>query len=174
MKLRNKRGFTLIELLVVVLIIGLLAAVALPQYNRAVKKAQGREVLLAIDAINKGVRSYYLTNSTYEGLAYKPDILDVQIPTLKYFKYVNPGVSGGSSYEFKGFFKPGAPESLSLDIWHPTNPRFTISVDWKENGRAHCPDSGQDRIACQEFFDCHMKDVQVGTDDTTTSRCYIN
>ena len=50
---KAKRGFTLIELLVVVLIIAILAAIALPQYNKAVRKSRLAEVFQTIDAINQ-------------------------------------------------------------------------------------------------------------------------
>ena len=57
-----KRGFTLIELLVVVLIIGILASVALPQYQKAVRKARLSEVTTGFTAISKGIDMYLLEN----------------------------------------------------------------------------------------------------------------
>ncbi|MBR2082263.1 MAG: prepilin-type N-terminal cleavage/methylation domain-containing protein [Elusimicrobiaceae bacterium] len=63
--LQHKQAFTLIEILVVVLIIGILAAVAVPQYRIAVAKTRYTELMAVVDALSKAEEIYYLANGKY-------------------------------------------------------------------------------------------------------------
>ena len=61
----EKFGFTLIELLVVVLIVGILASISLPLYQRAVRKAQMTQVFVYLDSLAKAQEVYYMANGQY-------------------------------------------------------------------------------------------------------------
>ena len=60
-----KKAFTLIELLVVVLIIGILAAIALPQYQKAVERSQSAQAITMLRSVYQAAEEYYLANGTW-------------------------------------------------------------------------------------------------------------
>ena len=70
-------AFTLIELLVVVLIIGILAAVALPQYQKTVEKSKATQVMALLKSLGNAQESYRLANGEY---ATSFDELSVDVP----------------------------------------------------------------------------------------------
>jgi len=71
-----RKGFTLIELLVVVLIIGIVAAVALPQYQNAVNKSKAAQAYIALKALAGAQERYFLETGDY---AARFDQLDVSM-----------------------------------------------------------------------------------------------
>src|SRR3712207_1597948 len=68
-RMADERGFTLIELLVVILIIGILAAIALPAFLNQREKAQDTEAKSAVRTAQTALETYYTDNQSYNIVA---------------------------------------------------------------------------------------------------------
>ena len=96
--MKNKNGFTLIEMLVVVLIIGILAGVALPQYNKAVAKSRFAEAFANLKTIAQAdevCRMGKGGNNSNCGI----DELDIEIPGK-----IVENTCGGPAIETENFY----------------------------------------------------------------------
>ena len=127
-----KKGFTLIELLVVVLIIGILSAVALPQYQKAVKKAKAAEVWTVARAILDSQDRYRMeTGSWAESL----ENLDVEIPEMKNWEIREEiSFAGGD---------PATGESVGIHF----DPKFEVKDFFTYSYWTHI--DGSKRVSCQ-------------------------
>lgn len=82
-KKKGNEGFTLIELLVVIIIVGVLAAIALPSFLNQIGKARGSEAKSNLGVVNRAQQAYRLENSTF---ATAISSLDAKIDG-KYYTY---------------------------------------------------------------------------------------
>ncbi len=96
--MNNKKAFTLIELLVVVLIIGILAAVALPQYQRATEKSRATQILVTGRAMVNALDRYYEENASYPTAI---EELDTTYTCPVGYACAVGGVNGGTSGKFQ-------------------------------------------------------------------------
>ena len=121
MTYKHKRGFTLIELLVVVLIIGILAAVALPQYNKAVEKSRAAQGIALVRALGQAAAAYYLANGTSPNSLGQ---LDVELSTEQKNKYMCSSIASSCDKEEWGVALYNSVDDLSGIVAWRTSGRY--------------------------------------------------
>lgn len=153
----NNKGFTLIELLVVVLIIGILSAIALPQYETAVEKARLTEGLINAKAILDATQRYLQANPDAVNSCTQAQIADV---TLKGGTWIQGRYNRGQqcqAYQTKYFiYDLGYSTSGGIDIWRTDsgsrNPYiYNFWYGTSQEGDKHCSAGSEDKELGQQM-----------------------
>lgn len=126
----NTKGFTLIELLVVVLIIGVLAAVALPQYTTAIEKSRATEALTLSGSLRYAAERYLLQKEVWPGNA---DLkkLDIELPTNN--SCTTEGKFGGKNFCLS--VASSSVNSFTITATRAAGPTYSIETSTTDGGK---------------------------------------
>ena len=135
---QDKKGFTLIELLVVILIIGILAAIALPAFLNQREKAQDSEAKSAVRTAQTALETYYTDNQTYVGAESGTKLTDIE-PALKNAgsRLTFTGTPSATGYEVKVESKGSNKVKYTIK-----NEAGTVTRSCTPTGKGSCPTDG--------------------------------
>ena len=111
---KNNKGFTLIELMIVVVIIGILAALAIPRFMKASAKSKTSEAQLVLKQIYTMERSYKQQYDTYSN---DLTALGVEVPPNAKYTYT---IEAADDVSFTGqadWPDPGLDDDATPDTW---------------------------------------------------------
>jgi type IV pilus assembly protein PilA len=134
---QDEKGFTLIELLVVILIIGILAAIALPAFLNQREKAQDSEAKTSARTVQTALETYYTDNQTYVGA--DADALKAIEPAVGNIasRLTFPTAVSATGYEI-GIESKGA----NKNVFKIKNAAGVVTRACTEGGKGGCPAGG--------------------------------
>ena len=138
-KMPYNKAFTLIELLVVVLIVGVLAAVAVPRYQVAVEKARYTQLLTFAHDLQQAQEVYYLANGKYTN---DLDKLDIKLPTQVLAEFDLYFYPQGSAE-----IMPDATKRPGMRIYYFSS---TPSIGYFKAGKIYCNAFGENKAFKQK------------------------
>ncbi len=171
--MKNKSGFTLIEMLVVVLIIGILAGIALPQYNRAVEKSKVAQALITLKYMKEMGEAFELTHdmNNYEDWPLTNADVGIELPSdwecsteidddefccSKEWCFENTGGAFGS-----GEYKPSLPAAIRLksgkDVSNFYNNGTLYDIYYDSDGLLYCLGQACSIIGKTKIDDSHWQ-----------------
>ena len=149
-----RSGFTLIELLVVILIIGILAAVALPQYQKATERARMTEAVTLLNTIAHAQQRSFMEGNAYADTFSMLDVTPKEASGQTYYTRGNPVTGeGGNGFAitiYDGGYDEGYAEAVrvnsggelinSYSLLRFYNSTLTTCSSSEPNGQALCAD----------------------------------
>jgi type II secretion system protein G len=139
--MKNQKGFTLIELLIVVAIIGIIAAIAIPNLLSAIQRGKQKRAMGEVRSLATAAQSYatdtnmYPLQGTYGELNGQPAASDI---APDYMKNIPPSDPWNLSYYYQGTSTGFAVASLGLLGAQDATPDYTSNASITSTGCFEC------------------------------------
>ncbi|MBO4555327.1 MAG: prepilin-type N-terminal cleavage/methylation domain-containing protein [Elusimicrobiales bacterium] len=137
-----RKGFTLIELLVVVLIMGILASVAMPQYFKSVEKSRAAEAVDAISAMYSAQERAFMQKGSFVTSLSE---LDIGISNLNYFTITTFAYDNANQFSIR--FQRNTAAGGGLGSY-----RIALRIPLPPDRRIHRWECAPEKAGCVSFL----------------------
>lgn len=129
----NSRGFTLIELVIIIVVLGILAAVAIPKYQDISGEAREASCRAALGSLRSGITIWYANEAVKTGTPSWPTLDTLTIPGIVMLQGLPPNPYQDS---FPESIVPGVTKGVVVDEWGGWAYNATTGEIWPNDSAA--------------------------------------